>query len=196
MANKIASLGSAGSAAAGIVITAATNATPIVLTLTAGHFLKENDLLAIAGMTGNTNANGEWTLTNVTATTATLAGSVGNGAFGGTVRAAQIFRRTPIMRNHSAAMHTFGNLVGTVDFEAYESFADFAAGANTAGAVAPVITTSFGTNSAGSVSTPAKTTLTAAVTNAGIAAEIKMPTYMRMVCTAYTSGTLGSAIEA
>lgn len=196
MANKIESLGSAGAAGAGIQITGATNATPIVITLAAGHMLKEGSRLAIAGVTGNTNANGEWTLANVTATTATLLGSVGNGTFGGTVRVAQIFNKTPIMRNHSAAMHIGGNLVGTVDFEAYESYSDFANGFNTAGAIAPVITPSLGTNTAGSVSLPAKTTVTAAATNAGFAAEIKIPTYMRMNVTAYTSGTIGAFVEA
>lgn len=196
MANKIASLGSALAAAAGIVITAGSNATPIVATLTAGHFLKEGDRIAIAGVTGNTNMNGEWTVASVTATTCALLGSVGNGAFGGTVRVAKRFDTTPNMRNHSAAMHTFGNLVGTVDFEAYESYADFANGFNTAGAVAPVLSPSFGTNSAGSASTPAKSTLTAAATNPGIVAEVKMASYMRMVVTAFTSGTIGAAVEA
>ena len=196
MANKALSLGSMGSAAAGITVSGATNATPIVITLAAGHGLKNNDRLALAGITGNTNANGEWTLANVTATTATLLGSVGNGAFGGTVRAAVILDTTPIMRNHSAAMHTWGNLVGTVDIEAYESYADFAAGQNNAGAVAPVLSPSFGANSTGSASTPAKTTLTAAATNAGQAVEVKLQRYMRTVCTAYTSGTFGAVVEA
>lgn len=195
MSNQIASLGSVGSAAAGITISAGTNATPIVITLGAGHFLKENGRIAIAGVTGNTNMNGEFTVTNVGATTATLAGSVGNGTFGGTVRVAQIFNRTPIMRGHSAAMHLGGNMVGTVDFEAYESYADFAAGANTAGAVAPCVAASAGTASAGSVSTPAKTTVNPAA-NIGYALEIKMPTYMRMVVTAFTSGVIGAFVEA
>lgn len=196
MSNKINALGSAGSAAAGIVITGGTNATPIVATITAGHFLKENDRIAISGVTGNTNMNGEWTVTSVTATTAILSGSTGNGTFGGTVRVAQVFNKTPMMRNHSAAMHLGGNLVGTIDFEAYESYSDFAAGANTAGAVAPVVSPSLGTNTNGSAVLPAKTTLVAAATNAGFAAEIKMPTYMRMVVTAYTSGTIGAFVEA
>ena len=196
MSNKAQSLGSMGSAVAGIVVSGSTNATPIVVTLAAGHGLKNTDRLALSGITGNTNANGEWTLSNVTATTATLLGSVGNGAHGGTVRAAVINDTTPVMRNHSAVLHVFGNAVGTVDFEAYESYADFAAGVNTAGAIAPVLTPSFGTSSAGSGAAPAKTTLTAAATNASMPAEVKLARYMRMVCTAYTSGTFGAVVEA
>ena len=196
MANKITSLGSMGSAAAGITCSGSTNATPIVVTLGAGHGLKNGDRLALAGITGNTNANGEWTLGSVGATTATLLGSVGNGTHGGTVRAAVIMDTTPAMRGHSAAMHIGGNLVGTVDIEAYESYADFAAAVNTAGAVAPVQTPSLGTNSAGSGSAPAKTTITAAATNAGFAAEVKLARYMRAVATAYTSGTGGFFLEA
>lgn len=196
MSNKVISLGSAGSAAAGIVVSGSTNATPIVITLTAGHGQKDGSRLAISGITGNTAANGEWTLTSVGATTATLVGSVGNGTHGGTVRAAVINDVTPMMRNHSAAMHLGGNLVGTLDIEAYESYADFAAGQNNAGATAPVLTPSMGTNSAGSASTPAKTTITAAATNAGFATEVKLARYMRAVVTAYTSGTTGVFLEA
>lgn len=197
MSNKIVSLGSAGSAAAGIVVSGSTNATPIVITLGAGHGLKNGDRLALAGITGNTNANGEaWTLANVGATTATLVGSVGNGTHGGTVRAAVVLDVTPHMRNHSAALHLGGNLVGTLDIESYESYADFAAGQNNAGAIAPVLTPSMGTNSAGSASTPAKTTITAAATNAGFATEVKLARFMRAVVTAYTSGTVGVFLEA
>lgn len=196
MSNKITSLGSAGSAVAGILISAATNATPIVLTLAAGHGLKSGDRLAVSGITGNTGANGEWTLGSVGATTATLLGSAGNGTYGGTPRAAVIMDTTPFMDDHSAAMHLGGNLVGTVDIEAYATYADFAAGQNNGGAIAPVVTPSLGTNSAGSASTPAKTTITAAATNAGFAAEVKLQRYMRMVITAYTSGTGGVFLEA
>jgi hypothetical protein len=196
MANKIISLGSCAAQAAGITISGATNATPIVVTLGAGHGLKNGDRIAVSGITGNTAANGEWTLASVGATQATLVGSAGNGAYGGTPRVAVICDTTPHMRNHSAALHLGGNLVGTLDVETYESYADFAAGTNNAGAAAPVLTPSLGTNSAGSSSAPAKTTITAAATNAGFAAEVKMARYMRANCTAYTSGTGGVFIEA
>jgi hypothetical protein len=196
MSIKVTSLGSAGSAVQGILISGATNATPIVLTLAAGHGLKTGDRIAVAGITGNTGANGEWTLGNVGATTATLVGSVGNGTYGGTPRAAVVMDTTPLMKNHSACLSLAGNLVGTVDFEAYESYADFAAGQNNAGASAPALSPSIGTNSAGSASTPAKTTYTAAATNAGQMFEVKLARYMRFAVTAYTSGSVFPVIKA
>jgi hypothetical protein len=198
MSLKCLSLGSAGSAAAGILISAASNATPIVLTLAAGHGLKPGDRLAVAGITGNTGANGEWTLGVVTATTAQLLGSVGNGAFGGTPRAANIMDATPHMRGHAATAAMAGNLVGTLDVEAYESYADFAlaTGGNSAGAIAPALTPSVGTNSAGSAILPAKTTITASVTNAGLEFEVRLARYMRTIVTAYTSGTFSLVAKA
>lgn len=196
MSVKTTSLGSAGSAVAGIVVSSSTNATPIVITLAAGHGLKNGDRLALAGITGNTNANGEWTLASVTSTTAVLLGSVGNGTHGGTVRAAVIFDTTPMMRNHTGSMWIAGNGVATLDVESYESYADFAAGQNNAGAVAPVFSPSGVTNSAGSASTPAKTTIGLVATNAGFGFEMKIGRYMRAVLTAYTSGTAGIFIEA
>jgi hypothetical protein len=189
MAIRLQSLGEVSSAAAGIVVSGSTNATPIVITLGANHGLKDGDRLAIAGVTGNTGANGEWSLQFTGANTARLLGSVGNGTHGGTVRAAVVFDRTPLMRNHSAMFAMSGNLVGTLDIEAYETYADFAAGQNNAGAVAPAASVSGVTNSAGSASTPAKSTIAAAATNAGLEIEVKLGRYMRAVATAYTSGS-------
>lgn len=190
MSTKTLTLGRVAAAAAGIVISAATNATPIVITVNATSGLKNGDRLAIAGITGNTAANGEWTLGSVTATTAVLLGSVGNGAFGGTPRAAIMCDTTPHMKTHSASLNIGGALVGTLDIEGYESYADFAVatGANTAGAVAPALSPSIGTQSLGSVSTPAKTTIVNP--DAGMVFEVKMARYMRAVVTAFTSGTV------
>jgi hypothetical protein len=66
-------------------ITNATNATPIVVTSN-GHGLANNDLVAIAGVNGNTAANGIWSVQNVAANTFELEGSAGSGAYtnGGT----------------------------------------------------------------------------------------------------------------
>lgn len=189
MSIKTQSLGEVSSAAAGIVVSGSTNATPIVITLGANHGLKDGDRLAIAGVTGNTGANGEFPLQFTGANTARLLGSVGNGTHGGTVRAAVVFDRTPLMRNHSALFAMSGNLAGTLDVESYETYADFAAGTNVAGAVAPAASGSGVTNSAGSASTPAKSTITAAATNAGLEVELKLGRYMRSAATAYTSGT-------
>jgi hypothetical protein len=68
-------------------ITAATNATPITVTTSAAHGLTTGDLVYIAGVVGNTAANGEGHVTVTGATTFTIDGSVGNGAWtsGGTV---------------------------------------------------------------------------------------------------------------
>lgn len=68
-------------------ISGATNATPVVLTLSSGHGLSSGDLVGIAGMGGLTSLNGKiWQLASVGATSATVVGSAGNGTYtsGGT----------------------------------------------------------------------------------------------------------------
>ncbi|MEX2185844.1 MAG: hypothetical protein WD875_03580, partial [Pirellulales bacterium] len=66
-------------------VTGATNATPIVITSN-GHGLANGEQVTISGAVGNTAANGTFTVSNVTANTFRLNGSVGNGAYtsGGT----------------------------------------------------------------------------------------------------------------
>lgn len=70
-----------------ISISSSTNATPIEIT-TASHGLVTGDTVIITGHTTNTNANGTWEITYVSATKFTLDGSTGNGVGGatGTVR--------------------------------------------------------------------------------------------------------------
>ena len=76
-------------APATITITGATNATPIVVTA-AAHGLVTGDNISISGITGNTNANGYFRITRLTADTFSLqnystgADIAGNGAYGGT----------------------------------------------------------------------------------------------------------------
>jgi hypothetical protein len=67
------------------LITGATNAAPIVLTI-ASHGYVTGDQVLVAGVLGNTAANGDWTITVLTANTFSLNGSIGNGAYtsGGT----------------------------------------------------------------------------------------------------------------
>lgn len=67
------------------LITGATNATPIVITI-AAHDLENGDQVTIEGVLGNTAANGTWNIAGVTANTFQLATSVGDGAYtsGGT----------------------------------------------------------------------------------------------------------------
>src|SRR5579885_2856453 len=104
MSVKVRSLGSVSSAARGILITSGTNATPIVATVTAGHGLKNDDRIAISGVTTLTAMNGEFSLDSVGATSATLRGSAGNGAFGGTAVVAAVMDRSPHIAKHSAAV--------------------------------------------------------------------------------------------
>ncbi len=72
-------------------VTGASNATPIVITTTSTAGMSNGDLVTIAGVTGNTAANGNWIIQGLTATSfqlKTLNGnnSTGNGAYvsGGT----------------------------------------------------------------------------------------------------------------
>lgn len=81
---------------ASVVITNATNASPIVVTA-AGHGLLTGHQVYITGVVGNTAANNtstnpNWTITKVDANTFSLDGSSGNGAYssGGTVVGALI----------------------------------------------------------------------------------------------------------
>lgn len=72
-----------------LLVTAASNATPIVITTSDTTGLVAGDVVTIAGVTGNTAANGQFAIANVTATTFELVGSAGNGAYvsGGTITA-------------------------------------------------------------------------------------------------------------
>lgn len=72
----------------GFIITSSTNTTPIVIFLNVGfeHTLVTGQKVTIAGHTTNTNANGNWTITQVDSVRFSLNGSVGNGVgAGGTV---------------------------------------------------------------------------------------------------------------
>lgn len=196
MTLKLQSLGTAGSAADTITISGSTNATPIVVTFGAGHGLKSGDRVAIAGITGNTAANGEWSLEFTGTNTARLLGSVGNGTHGGTPRIARIFDQTPLMQNHSAVLAMGGNLVGTVTFTAFASYAEFAANDNSlAGSVlAPIVSngvTGVTNTNATSASTSTKATSVLAMTAAmqGLEVEVRLPKYLHTAVTAYTSGS-------
>lgn len=203
MSIKSVSLGSAGSAVGLHLISGATNATPIVITVAANSGLKTGDRLAVSGITGNTGANGEWTLEYASATTFKLLGSVGNGAYGGTPRAALIFDKTPLQANHSALLSVGGNCVGTLLLEAFGSYAEFAAGDNSlSGAVgAPVQSSaySFVTNvnaTSASTATIASSSIVMAATAEGVPLELKLPRYLRCSLSAWTSGTIAGQISA
>jgi len=67
-------------------ITAATNASPIVITTGAPHNIPSTGTFTInvTGVTGNTAANGKWTVTYVSSTQFKLNGSTGNAAYSNT----------------------------------------------------------------------------------------------------------------
>ncbi|HEY2170329.1 MAG TPA: phage tail protein, partial [Candidatus Angelobacter sp.] len=93
-------LGAHGSPGA---ITAASNASPIKITV-ANHGFNTGETVVIAGVGGNTAANGTWVITVVDANNFTLSGSIGSGAYtsGGTAVVAARLRRG-----------VFGSPVGT-----------------------------------------------------------------------------------
>jgi len=64
-----------------MVVSGATNATPIVITTTTDHARVTGDKVTIAGVTGNTAANGDWVITKITDDTFSLDTSIGNGAY-------------------------------------------------------------------------------------------------------------------
>lgn len=70
-----------------LVITGATNATPIVITTSVAHGLASGAFVKITGVAGNTAANGNWIITVASSTTFSLNTSVGNGVYtsGGTI---------------------------------------------------------------------------------------------------------------
>lgn len=193
MSLKSKSLGTVGSAAAGILITSGTNATPIVATVTAGHRLKNNDRIAIAGVTTLTAMNGDWTVSSIGATAATLNGSAGNGAFGGTASVAVLCDQTPFMAGHSAVLainNTPGAVmfVGTVVIE----------GADSIDATQFYHTNSSGVATAGFTSAllSGEIAIPAATAGIGMTLEVKMYRYMRFRCSAYTSGNANAQLLA
>ena len=69
------------SAFAAQTITDATNATPIVITVTDTTKIANGSLVQVSGVVGNTGANGGWPAVPIDGTHASLTGSVGNGAY-------------------------------------------------------------------------------------------------------------------
>lgn len=69
-----------------LIVTNATNTSPIVITTSANHGLNTGDGVHVASVLGNTAANGDWVVTAISATTFSLDTSVGNSAYvsGGT----------------------------------------------------------------------------------------------------------------
>lgn len=89
-------------------ITGATNASPVVIT-SANHGLSTGQQVTVAGVGGNTNANGTFTVTAIDANSFSLNGSTGNSAYtsGGTWNTAGLY--TVVI----AALGAEGYLAGT-----------------------------------------------------------------------------------
>ena len=87
-------------ASASLLVTLATDASPIVITTSAEHGLSTGDPCLITGVLGNTAANadynGSWSVTVLSSTTFSLNGSAGNGSYqsGGVVVCARSPRVT------------------------------------------------------------------------------------------------------
>ena len=64
-----------------LIVSAATNTSPIEITTTANHSMLTGDSVYIVGVLGNTGANGSYTITKTSATSFTLDGSTGTGAY-------------------------------------------------------------------------------------------------------------------
>jgi hypothetical protein len=79
----------ANSGITNVVVSGATNATPIVLTVPSGHGIANGTPVTVSGVGGNTAANGTFVLSASGGTTITLGNSAGNGAYtsGGVVSA-------------------------------------------------------------------------------------------------------------
>lgn len=192
---KVRSLGSFTSAARGILITGGTNATPIVATVTAGHGLKNDDRIAIVGVTTLTAQNGEFSLDSVGAAVATLRGSVGNGAFGGTAVVAVLCDKTPFNKNHSALV-LLGNtpgqavFVGTLVIESADSV--------DSGQTTFQYTNTSGVATSGFADCvqSGEAAIPAASAGIGWALEVTLKRYMTARCSAYTSGGANARIAA
>lgn len=76
-------------------VTGATNVSPIVVTA-AGHSVVVGQSVKVAGVGGNTAANGQFLVSAVTSNTFTLTGSTGNGSYtsGGTWRTTGLYKVT------------------------------------------------------------------------------------------------------
>ncbi len=184
MSLKTRSLGNLGSAARGILITAGAAATPWVATVTAGHRLKVGDRVGVTGITTQTGSNGDWTVSAVAATTATMEDSSAVGAYAGTSVVAVLCDKTPFMPRHSAVAF-IGQpdgavLVGTVVLEA----------ADTRSNTAFSYTNSSGVDTAGfkSALKSGEIAIPAATAGQAFGLEVDLSRYMTVRASAWTSG--------
>ena len=86
-----------------LAVTGATNATPIKITTASSHGLSTNNFATIAGVQGNTSANGTWLITVNSPTQFSLVGSVGNANYtsGGTVDGGDLGQVDTVIQNYA-----------------------------------------------------------------------------------------------
>jgi hypothetical protein len=195
MSLKLKSLGSAVAATRGIVMSAIDTGTPLKITLTAGHRMRNGDRIAIAGNAVDNNTFGEWSLSGLSATSGTLDGSSGAAALSGTPVIAALCDRTPFLPRHSAiamlgsgAGPTATAGIGTMVLEAADSqvttgfqYTD-SSGVATAGFKDALLS--------GEVAIPAFASF------GSIMVEVSLSRYMTMRLSAWTSGTFGAVLLA
>lgn len=184
MSIKTRSLGNIGSAARGILITAGAAATPWVATVTAGHRLKVGDRLGVCGITTQIGSNGDWTVSAVAATTATMEGSSATGAYAGTAVVGVLCDKTPFIARH-AAVAFIGQpdgavSVATLVFE----------GADAMSATQFSYTNSSGVDTAGfkSALKTGEIAIPAATAGQAFGLEVDLSRYMTVRASAWTSG--------
>jgi hypothetical protein len=187
-------LGSAASAVRGIVMSALLTGTPMGITLAAGHRLKDNERIAIAGNAVDNNTFGEWTVSSIGAVSAKLEGSSYNGALSGTPVIAALCDRTPFLPRHSAvamvssigaAAVTDG--IATVLLEKADSMTS-----------AGFFYTSSGAPVAGfqDALLPGEIAIPAFNDFGAIMVEVSLSRYMTMRLSAHTSGTFAASLLA
>jgi len=110
-----------------LLITAATNANPIVVTTESAHQLATGDLVTITGVKGNLNANGkDLAMTVASATTLTLTGRKGSGDYEGGGRVITSGARARTYAAVTAAEGTVWRLSGVAQADLFNLYVDAA----------------------------------------------------------------------
>lgn len=195
MSLKHISLGSAVAATRGVVMSAIGTGTPLGITLTAGHRLKNGQRIAVAGNAVDNTTFGEWSVSGVAAASANLDGSTGTAALSGTPVVALLCDRTPFLAHHSAvavvgsgAGPTAAAGIGTVVLEKADGMTS---GGFTYTNSSGVATSGFqDALQSGEIAIPAFASFGA------LMVEVSLSRYMTMRVSAWTSGTFFGALLA
>lgn len=189
------SLGSAVAATRGIVMSAIGTGTPLSVTLTAGHRLRNGSRIAIAGNAVDNNTFGEWSLSGIAAASAVLDGSSGAAALSGTPVVAVLCDRTPFLPGNAAvAMISAGAGAAATDGIA-TALLEKADGQVATGFT---YTNSSGVATAGFADALLSGEIAIPAFNdfGAICVEVKLARYMTLRLSAWTSGTFGASLLA